>query len=290
MLTRRQWLATLPLARAAAMKTPAESRPLGAQLYSIRGALKQTPDETLKAVAAIGYKEVEGYNRLDTIALAPRIEAAGLKARSCRTETPLITADWENYPEFRQVTLTKAIDSLAGAGIGFFVMGYIPSGARGDADDFYRRTADRMSAAAELCRKSGIQFVWQNHAFEFAGRPGMRAIDIFQERLDAKLVRLELDPFWASVAGQNPIELLKEWKGRVSLMHLNDKTRGVPVQFEQTIGPGAWAEPGSGSLDFPALMKAARAAGVQHYFAGPEETTGDPLESLRRSFGYFKSL
>ncbi len=297
MLTRRQCLSTLPLglstlplARAAAIKSPAEARPLGVQLYSIRAALKRNPAEALNAVASIGYREVEGYNRLDTIALAPRIKAAGLTARSCRTETPLITADWENYPEFRQITLTEAIDSLAGAGIGFFVMGYIPSGARGDADDFYRRTADRMSAAAELCRKSGIQFVWQNHAFEFEGRPGMRAIDIFNERLDSKLVRLELDPFWASVAGQDPIQLLKEWKGRVPLMHLNDKAKGVPVQFAETIGQGAWADPGSGSLDFPALMKAARAAGVQYYFAGLEETIEDPMVSLRKSFGYFRGL
>lgn len=289
-MTRRQWLAALPLARAAAVKAAAGPRPLGVQLYSIRRGLKESPDETLRAVAAIGYKEVEGFNRLDTLALAPRIKAAGLTLRSCRTETPLITADWENYPEFKQTTLPEAIDSLAGAGIEYFVMGYISPGARGDAEDFYRRTADRMSAAAELCRKSGVKFAWQNHAFEFGGRPGFRAIDIFNERLESSLVRLEMDPFWARVAGQDPIQLLKEWKGRVPLMHVNDIVKGVPVQFAETIGQGAWAAPGSGSLNYPALMKAAHAAGVQYYLAGLEETTEDPMDSLRRSFAYLKNL
>jgi sugar phosphate isomerase/epimerase len=286
MLTRRQWLASIPLALGAANVPLA----LGAQLYSVRGILKRDPDGVLKAIAGIGYKEVEGYNRLDTIALMPKIKASGLAVRSCQTETPLITADWDNYPEFKQIPLKAAIESLSEAGIEFFKMGYISLGARGDGEDFYRRTADRMNAAAELCRKSNVKFVWQNHAFEFDGRPGLRAIDIFKERLDQKLVRMEIDPFWASVAGQDPIRLLKDWKGSVSFLRFDDKAKGTPVGFEETIGQGAYAEPGSGVLDLPAIMKSARAAGVAYYFAGLDETEGDPVESLRKSFAYFKTL
>jgi sugar phosphate isomerase/epimerase len=294
MFTRRQCLAVLPFALKAAAVKAANAAPLpGAQLYSVRGILKRDPDGVLKAIAGIGYKEVEGYHRLDTIALAPRIKETGLAVRSCQTETPLITADWENYPEFKQVPLKAAIEGLSGAGIEFFKMGYIAPGARGDGDDFYRRTADRMNAAAELCRRSGLKFIWQNHAFEFAGRPGLRPIDIFRDRLDPKLVRMEIDPFWAGLAGQDPIRLLKEWKGSVSFLRLDDKAekaKAVPVQFEETIGPGAYAEPGAGVLDLPAIIKAARSAGVQYYLAGIDEAGGDPIESLRRSFAYFRNL
>jgi sugar phosphate isomerase/epimerase len=287
-LTRRQWLATLPLARGAAVKAAAGPRPLGVQLYSVRKILRTNPDGVLKAIAGIGYKDVEGYSRPETIALLPRIKEAGLAARSCQTETPLITADWESYPEFKQISLTAAIDSLSNAGIEFFKMGYISPGARGDGDDFYRRTADRMNAAAELCRKSGLKFAWQNHAFEFDGRPGQRPIEIFRQRLDPKLVRLELDLFWASVAGYDPVQFLKDWKGRVSLVHLNDKAKDTPQQFSESIGQGAYTEPGSGALDFPAILKAAQTAGVQYYFAGLDETEGDPVESLRKSFAYIR--
>jgi sugar phosphate isomerase/epimerase len=293
-LTRRQWLARVavagislkPLRLGAANVTPA----LGAQLYSVRKVLKRDPDATLKAIAAIGYREVEGYNRLDTIALMPRIKESGLSARSCQTETPLITADWENYPEFKQITVKAAIESLSAAGIEFFKMGYISPGARGDGEDFYRRTADRMNAAADLCRKSGLKFIWQNHAFEFEGRAGLRAIDIFKERLDAKLVRMEIDPFWASVAGQDPIRLLKDWKGSASFLRFDDMAKGTPVGFEETVLPAAYAEPGSGVLDLAAIVKAARAAGVAYYFAGVDEPGGDPIESLRRSFASFKTI
>ena len=268
MITRRQWLASIPSrAVAAALKAASAAPSLGVQLYSVRrDPARRDPDGVLKAIAGIGYKEVEGYSRLDTIALLPRIKEAGLSARSCQTETPLITADWESIRSSNRSRSKRRSTAWRNAGIEFFKMGYISPGARGDGDDFYRRTADRMNAAAELCRKSGLKFVWQNHAFEFDGRPGLRPIDIFRQRLDPKLVRLELDFFWASVAGYDPIRLLKDWKGSVSFVHLNDKAKDTPQQFSESIGQGAYAEPGTGALDFPAILKAAEAAGVAVLF------------------------
>jgi sugar phosphate isomerase/epimerase len=47
---------------------------------------------------------------------------------------------------------------------------------------------------------------------------------------------------------------------------------------------------GSGSLDFPAILKAAPAAGVKHYFVEQDQTAGDPIESIRKSFDYLKTM
>jgi sugar phosphate isomerase/epimerase len=210
----------------------------------------------------------------------------GLTVRSCQVETPLLTANWDQYPDLKETTLPEAIDSLAGAGAEYFTMGYISPSARGDSDDFFRRTADRMNAAAELGRRSGLRFAWQNHAFEFEEQLGHRPVDIFKERLDLRLVGLELNVFWASVAGQDPVRLLREWKGHVPLLQLNDKAKGAPKQFSENIGRGAYVEAGAGDIDFPAILKAAAAAGVRFQFVGQDETPGDPIESLRRSFAY----
>jgi sugar phosphate isomerase/epimerase len=284
MWSRRECLQMLGAAAASAAVVAA--RVTGVQLYSVRAALRKEPDRVLQALAGIGFREVEGYSRPETVALAPKIRQHGLTVRSCQVETPLLTANWDQYPELKQVTLTEAIDSLAGEGVEYFTMGYISPGARGDGDDFYRRTADRMNAAAELCRKSGLRFAWQNHAFEFEGQPGHRPLDIYKERLDQRLVGIELDVFWASVAGQDPLRLLKEWKGHVPLLHLNDKAKDAPRQFSEAIGIGAYVEAGAGDIDFPAVLKAAAAAGVKAQFVGQDESQGDPIESLRRSFAY----
>jgi sugar phosphate isomerase/epimerase len=274
------------LAATSRLIAAAPARVTGVQLYAVRSALKKDPDRVLQALAGIGFKEVEGFSRADTVPLAPRLKQHGLTLRSCPVETPLFTANWEAYPELRQIGLPEAIDSLAAADAGYFTMGYISPGARGDNDDFFRRTADRMNAAAELGRKSGLRLAWQNHAFEFEGQPGQRPIDIYKERLDPRQVGLELNVFWASVAGQDPLRLLKEWKGRVPLLQLNDKAKDAPRQFSENIGVGAFVEAGSGDIDFPAILKAAPAAGVKFQFAGQDETEGDPIESLRRSFAW----
>lgn len=263
---------------------PASKVP-GVQLYAVRALLRKDPDTTLKALAGIGFKEVEGYERTATIALAPKIRQNGLTVRCCQVEAPLITNNWEPYPELKPLSLMEAIDSVAGIGAEFFTMGYVVPGARGDGDDFYRRTADRMNAAAELCRKAGLKFAWQSHAFEFGRTVGVRPVDIFKERLDPKLVGLELDVFWASVGGEDPVRLLKEWKAHVPLVRLGDKAKDTPHQFSEMIGQGAFEDIGDGDIDFAAILKAGAAAGVRYYFIGRDEMGGDPIEGLRKSFG-----
>ncbi|MDQ1473378.1 MAG: hypothetical protein QOJ99_4858 [Bryobacterales bacterium] len=274
---------------AAGHAAPVE-RTFAAQLYTVRSLLRKEPDRALKTIAGIGFKEVEAYNRPQLVNLAPRLKQFGLTARACTVETPLITANWDQFPELKQISLKEAIDSLATIGVEFFVMGYIPPGARGDGEDFFRRTADRMNAGAELCRKSGLKFAWQNHAFEFAGRPGFRPIDLYKERLDQKLVGLELNIFWLSMAGLDPLKMIKEWKGHVPLLRLNDRAKGNPTEFAEDAPRGAYAEAGTGVIDFASILKAAPAAGVKVYTVGQDETEGDPLESLRRSYNYLKNL
>ena len=282
-ISRRESIAILAgaWAKAALAAAPAALL-IGAQLYAVRTLLRKDSDATLLALAAAGFKDVEGYGRIQSVALAPKAAQHGLKIRACPAEAPLITNNWDPYPDLKPITLPEAINSVAAAGIEYLTMGYIDPGARGDGDDFYRRTADRMNAAAEMCRKSGLKFAFANHAFEFAGRPGARPIDIYRERLDPKLVPLELDIFWASVAGEDPLRLLKDWKNRVALVRLNDKAKDTPRQFEERIGQGAYAEIGSGDIDLAAIVRAAPAAGAKLCFLGQDGNTDDPVASLRR--------
>lgn len=288
-LSRRQWLASSLSLAAAPLLTAASPRTIGVQLYTVRGTVMKDSEHVIKTIAEIGYKEIEGAGRADLITLLPLIKKYGMKAVSCHVETPIITNDWDKYKGMKQVPVEEAIESVKNAGVQYFTMPYIRPDARGDLD-FFRKTADQMNHTGELCKKAGLQFAYHNHAFEFAGKPGERPIDIFKERLDKKLVTLEMDVFWVSVAGHDPVEMLQEWKGRVALLHLKDKEKGTPVQFNEGVPKTAFREVGSGSLDFHAILKAAPAAGVKHYFVEQDQTSGDPLDSLRKSFDYLKSV
>ncbi len=289
--TRRQLLASSVTA-AAAMKSlfAAGPKSVGVQLYTVRGNVMTESEKVIKGISQIGYKEIEGAGRADLLKLLPLIQANGMKAVSCHVETPLITGNWEKYPNLtKKVTVDEAVESVKKMGVQYFTMAYIAPVERGDLE-FYKKTADQMNKVAESVKKAGLQFVYHNHAFEFGGKPGERPIDIFKERLDKKLVALEMDVFWVSVAGHDPVEMLKEWKGRVALIHLKDKDKATPVQYNEGVPKTAFKEVGSGSLDFKAILKAAPAAGVKHYFVEQDQTPGDPLESLKRSFEYLKTV
>ncbi len=271
-LSRREWLLTVSASALTATAAPSPQRSFGIQLEAVRDALQKDPDQTLKAIAAAGYTEVEGYARRETLALAPKIRQYGLTLRSCVIETPLVTADWENYPDFKQLPIKEAIEGLKDAGVEYCSMGVISPGARGDGDDFFRRTADRMNAAGELCRKAGMKFVWPNQGFEFEGKLGLRPIDIYRDRLDPKLVMLEMDVAWVAAVKLNPVELLKDWKGRAPLVRLRDQANG------------SYTAIGEGKIDFAAVLKAGQAAGVKRYFVW------DEMDHPGKALTYLKTL
>jgi sugar phosphate isomerase/epimerase len=288
-LSRRGFLSSsLSLAAVPLLAQPAK-RVVGVQLYTVRGTLMKDSDRVLKTIAEIGYKEIEGAGRADLIALAPKIKELGMNPVSCHVETPLITRDWDKYKGMKEVPVQEAIESVRSIGVKYFTMAYIQPQARGDLD-FYRKTADQMNHVGELCKKSGLQFAYHNHAFEFGGEKGKRPIDIFHSRLDKKLVALEMDVFWVSVAGNDPVETLTQWKGRVGLLHLKDMQKGTPTQYTESVPKETFKEVGGGVVNFPAVLRAAPEAGVKHYFVEQDQTPGDPLDSLRKSFSYIQSI
>ena len=107
---------------------------------------------------------------------------------------------------------------------------------------------------------------------------------------DKKLVGLEMDVMWVSVAGVDPVALLAKYGSRVDLMHLKDVEKSTAQRFDEGIPRTAFREVGKGRVDFPAVLRAAKKAGVKHYFVEQDQTAGNPLDSLRESFAYLDAL
>ena len=275
-------------------------RNIGVQLYTVREVLSKKPSETLQALAAIGYKEVEVI-RGDLNQIAPVLKRAGLKAVSLHIEAPLVTGKWDAWRAAAGAgsgssqpaadhTLSQAIDDARKHGIEHMVVAYLFPQERGGLD-FYRQFADQMNRAGEQCRKAGLKLCYHNHAFEFEQMEGTTPLDVLMERFDKRFVDLELDVFWVSIAGSDPVQLIKKYSGRVPLLHLKDKAKGAARQTQEAKVPRtAFTEVGNGELDFPAILRAASDAGTKHYFVEQDQTPGDPLRSLGQSFSYLKKL
>lgn len=301
--TRRQWLhaaaGSLPAAAVMGARTHAAAPPrLGVQLYTVREQLKTDVQATLKAIAGIGYKELELLGLTDVATLAPMARALGLMPVSTHIPAPLVTGNWEAWADAARATpasdrtLARAVEVAKNHGIEYAVVSYLQPAERGTTAAAYETFADQLNRAGETARTAGVTLGYHNHGFEFAPlADGRRPIDILLSRLDPALVTLELDVFWVSVTGADPAELLKEHKGRVALVHLKDKSKGAPRETDESkVARTTFVEVGSGSLDFPAILEAARAAGVKHYFVEQDQTPGDPIASLRQSYQYLHGL
>ena len=282
MTSRRDFLqATSLVAALGASGRAAQLKTLGVQLYTVRTVLPQKPQDTLNAIRAIGYREVEAtYAGLD--GLWPMLQASGLKPVSIHLDSGSVT---QGKPD----DLSPIFDQLKKRGFQYAVFPYLPEPERGGID-VIKAIAEKLNRAGEKCRAAGMSFCYHNHAFEFATEKGATLFQVMLEHTDPKLVAFELDVFWVSVAGLDPAEFLQKLAGRVPLLHLKDKAEGTAVMYKESVPPTAFKEVGSGVLDWSKVLRAAAAAKVAHYFVEQDQTPGDPVDSLRQSFGYLSKL
>lgn len=282
-ITRRGVLAASALPRLSAKFT----RPLGVQLYTVRTLMPKDPRGTLAAIAAMGYAFVEP-GRGQLAQLEPHLAELKLATPSVGLELPLVTGSSSNAPD--AAALEEAIAPLPTKGARFAVIAYVGKPMR-DAPGFYEKFADQMNRAGEICRKHGVQLCYHHHSFEFDPAQGKRPFDTLVERFDPKLVHFEIDTFWLKIGGENPAQMLRKLKGRVSLVHLKDIARGAAVEYNEGKVPReAFKEIGNGELPWQDVLKACDEAGVRHYIVEQDWWPGDPLDSLKQSIRYLRSL
>src|SRR3954447_4411617 len=298
-MTRREWLQLTAIGAVGASTLSSlraqSKRPLGVQLYTVRDKLGPDADATLQAIASIGYKEVE-LLRAHAARVAPLAKGHGLQPVSMHIEPPLVTGDWSAWADAvkpaDQSTLERTLEEARSYGVQYAVVSCLMPAERGGGQPFFEKFADQLNHAGEMGKKAGVQIGYHNHGFEFEALPdGRRPLDVLVARTDPSLVRLEMDVFWVSITGADPTALLTQYKGRVALVHLKDTARGAPrATDESKVAAETFKEVGSGSLDFPAILKAAEAAGVEHYFVEQDHTPGDPIASLRKSYEYLQTI
>ena len=290
--TRRMFLAStaaLPLAAAKFTK------PIGVQLYTVRSVYPKDARKTIETIAKIGYKEVETLRPMLETAL-PLLKEFGLNPVSGHYETPFVTGNWEAwkgaFPQGKPADLdwNKLCDVAAKAGQKYMVIPYVQPGERGKTLDSYKVFADQLNKAGAATKAAGLKMAYHHHAFEFGTIDGTRIIDLLMERTDPKLMQLEMDVFWVSIAGEDPVAMLKKWKGRVALIHLKDKDAAAPKMFGEGVPATAFKEVGYGTLDFKAILKTAQSTGVKHFFVEQDQTPGDPLDSIRKSYERVRSM
>jgi hypothetical protein len=272
--------AIVPLARSLSAFESLRASNLGVQLYTVRDVILKNPASTLEAIQSIGYTEVEAtYDNLHKIWSG--LKETSLQPVSVHLNEALFIKGGSG--------LDSTLQDMKGRGFKFVVMPYIPVEHRG-GPDMFKKLADTLNRSGERAKANGLRLCYHNHAFEYKPIEGKTGLELLMSNTQKDLVSLELDIFWASIGGHNPVEILKTYSGRIPLLHLKDKSRAfAKTQYNETVPPDTFKEIGSGSIDIPSVLKAADSAGVEHYFVEQDHTPGDPIESLRKSFEYLKT-
>lgn len=255
----------------------AEKQLIGLQLYTLRNELAKDAKGTLKKVADIGFTDLEtfGFNGkfwgLTPAELATVLKANKLQSTSGHyyaAET-FLDAGWEDK-------LKSALDAGAALGQNYHVVPYLNAPFR--SNENYKKFADVFSKAADMAAKHKITFAYHNHDFEFKAVDGVKGYDLLLKA--DKKVKFEMDIYWVSFAGEDPIKLMKSNPGRFPLWHVKDMAKAAPRSF---------TEVGNGAIDFKTIFAQAKTSGMKRFFVEQDQTPGSPFDSISKSISYLKT-
>ncbi|MGO8790944.1 MAG: sugar phosphate isomerase/epimerase family protein [Terriglobia bacterium] len=288
MLTRRNFLGgvTAGLAAGAAAESGnlwaagrlAWTGPIGLELYTVRELFAKDPAATLKQVAAAGYKQVEVGPGVKPAALNADLRAAGLTAPSGYFEAPKTADEWK-----------KTIDLGKDYGLHYLVVGDNPK----LSTDAWKRRAALFNQCGTLSLAAGMQFCYHAHFREFARADNTCGYDIMLTRCDAKLLKMEMDVFWATYAGVDPVSYFERYPGRFPLLHIKDLKKGYKgstTDDPPDNGPNPFMPVGQGSIDWQKIFAHAGQAGAKHIFVEQDRCDVPPLEAIKISSDYLKNL
>jgi sugar phosphate isomerase/epimerase len=239
------------------------------QLYTVRDALGVDLENTLRSVAAIGYREVE-------LAGLPGVAAQAMHASLKRhgLDAPAMHASYDRL----QRDFGSVLDEAGILGANYIVCPSVDAEERKTAED-WKRVSQTLNRIGRAVRGRGLVLAYHNHDFEFVPfADGTTPFHLLMTETDPRDVKLELDVYWVAKAGQDPVQYLTDSQERVLLVHLKDLA-----------SDGSTTEVGGGVLDFERLMRAALLAGVKHLFV-EQDTSADPFASIGASLRFLERL
>ncbi|MFN2570721.1 MAG: sugar phosphate isomerase/epimerase family protein [Gemmatimonadales bacterium] len=242
---------------------------VGIQLYTVRDQMKADFEGTLAKIAEIGYKEVEFAGYFDHPAAEVRaiLDRHGLSAPSTHVA-------FESDDQWK-----AALDTARTVGHEYIVMPWIPEERRKTLDD-WKNFAQTFNHAGQMARDAGIQFAYHNHDFEFPRIEGQVPYDVLLQSTDPRLVQLEIDLYWITKAGQDPLTYFARWPGRIPLVHVKD-SMGAPEHKMVDVGRG--------TIDWKRIFAKKDQAGIKHFFVEHDQPP-QPFEDIAVSYRYLHGL
>ncbi len=252
---------------------------LGLQLYSLRDQFAKDVPGTVKLVHEFGFREVE---LAGTYGMVPEELRALLAVNHLNA-----VAGHFSYERFRDDPAGVAKEAQA-LGLDYAGVAWIPHDGPLTAAKV-RETAQVFNRAGEVLARHGIKFYYHNHGYEFVPYEDGTLFDLLVRETKPEFVSFQMDVVWVVFPGQDPVKLLEKHGHRWSSMHVKDLRKGVATgSLSGSTDPKNDVAVGKGQADWPALLRAAKQAGVKYYFI--EDESPSVLQQIPESLMYLEQV
>ncbi|GAE91925.1 sugar phosphate isomerase/epimerase [Gracilibacillus boraciitolerans JCM 21714] len=244
------------------------------QLYSVREHTNKDFLGTLSKLGEMGYEAVQFAGFFDTAAekLKQVMDESGLVAAGSHMPFDSLTGD--------QLNVSLAYNRAIGNDL--IICPMLPEEYRQDEGGYYR-AAEELNEIGRKCKENGFTFAYHNHNMEFFDLGnGKRGFDIIFEETDREYVKMELDCYWATHAGVDPLQTIQAYNDLVVSLHIKD------MKIENDVKRSI--EIGKGMLDIKALWETGESVGVNWYIIEQEQFDGDPLDSAKENVVNLRKL
>ena len=256
----------------------AAGAPIGLQLWSLR-SMSKDPAGMFKLARAMGVTHVETAGLYGA---TPEQFAAALRAADLHATSMHVGLDeFKNNPQ-GVIAAAKAL------GVKYVGTAWYPhQGAFTEADA--RKAIADFNAIGKTMADAGLQFFYHNHGYEPVKYGDGTLLDLIIKETDPNLVNFEMDVLWTFLPNVDPAALIRKYPGRFKLMHIKDMKPGVARgSLSGGLPDSLQAVIGQGQVNWPEVMKAARASGLEYYYL--EDETPDPVNNIPPSINYLERI
>lgn len=276
---------------------------IGVQASTIKTKFEELgPYETLKKLSELGYNSVE----ISQVATTPENIAEIRRAMDdFGMEIAAMSASLEPQTEGGESLTThyeKIVADCRAVDADLLRIGMLPMPAMASLEKVLE-FCEKVNEVTQKLKEDGITLYYHNHHVEFRKYDGKTLLDIIREK--APLLGFELDVHWIQRGGANPLEVIRDYKGKVELIHLKDYRVGeIPQEAIDSLYSGdfapfmdkfnnliEFAELGTGILPLKEIIEESISSGVRYLLVEQDDTYGvDPFESLAISRDHLVEL
>ena len=260
-------------------KKPLYTAPFGVQTYTFRKSMPLGVAQTLDTIKMMGFTEVEGGNGqgMTPEEFRKLCEERGLSI-------PSTGAGYEQLVKEPQAVADRA----KALGSKYVMCAWIPHKTGSFNFDDAKKAVQDFNAAGKVLKENGLTLCYHPHGYEFQPHEKGTLLDYIITNTNPEYVSYEMDIMWVHFGGGDPVKLLNKYGDRWKLMHLKDLRKGTKKDLTGLTSPENDVPLGTGELNIPAILKAAKKVGIKHYFI--EDESSDVKNLVPQSVVYLKSL